>query len=330
MIALQSVWGWEPALYLFLGGLGAGTFVCAATVWLASKEHRKPVVIGMWAAVACLCVGLGLLIVDLAKPFTALAMWRSFSHVASSWMAIGAWVLFAAVIVFAICAALLTFKRFAGKESAANVLAVIGILLGVGVAAYTGILLKSAPGIPFWNTWLLPCLLLVSAMDTGVALMAIFLAAFEPAAARVRRNLEASTVVLVLAEIGVLTWFLSFMKAGGEAYYHRFAYGVGETAAASANAVLAGQLSGAFWILVVGLGLALPLLVAAIELVAMRKAPAKPEEVQESEQAVAKRERIVPIVGAAGALVGGCALRFVVLLAGAHANIVLDTIASIL
>ena len=34
MIELQSVWGWQPALYLFLGGMGAGAFVVAAVLYL--------------------------------------------------------------------------------------------------------------------------------------------------------------------------------------------------------------------------------------------------------------------------------------------------------
>ena len=29
---LQTIWSWQPALYLFLGGMGAGAFVMAAVL----------------------------------------------------------------------------------------------------------------------------------------------------------------------------------------------------------------------------------------------------------------------------------------------------------
>ena len=31
---LQTIWSWQPALYLFLGGMGAGAFVMAAVLFL--------------------------------------------------------------------------------------------------------------------------------------------------------------------------------------------------------------------------------------------------------------------------------------------------------
>ena len=325
MIELQSVWGWEPALYLFLGGLGAGTFVVSAIIFLLEKVHRKTCAICMWTAAACLCVGLGLLLMDVEKPFAALAMWQSFSNVGASWMAIGAWILFCAVIVFAACACFVTDKitgkvAIEKRKTWANVLAVIGILLGLGVAAYTGILLKSAPGVPFWNTGILPLLFTVSAMDTGVALVAIIFAIFEAEAAKVtRRNLEVGAVVLILVEVAVLVWFLKTMQTGGNAgAWDSFNAGYAATAMAGADAVLHGSLSFAFWALVVVLGLAVPFLVAVYEI-----ATAKKEEAGKSGRAIA-------IAGAACALIGGCALRFVVLLAGAHADIVVQSIANIL
>ena len=324
MIELQSVWGWEPALYLFLGGLGAGTFVVSAIIYLLEKVHRKACAVGMWTAAACLCVGLGLLLMDVEKPFSALLMWRSFGNVGASWMAIGAWILFAAVIVFVLCAIMLT-DRISGKIAVekrkmwANILAGIGIVLGLGVAAYTGILLKSAPGVPFWNTGILPLLFTVSAMDTGVALVAIIFAIMEPATAKVtRRNLEICAVVLILVETAVLIWFLKTMQAGGPlGAWDTMNAGYAATAVAGVGTLLQGKLSFAFWALVVVLGLAVPFLVAIFEI-----ATAKGEN--------AKGGRLVAIIGSACALVGGCALRFVVLLAGAHADIVVDTIANLL
>ena len=62
MIELQSVWGWQPALYLFLGGMGAGAFVVAAVLYLrcGSKAGKRwpclpgvPSCAWQWAFCAC-------------------------------------------------------------------------------------------------------------------------------------------------------------------------------------------------------------------------------------------------------------------------------------
>ena len=59
---LQTTWGWEPALYLFLGGMGAGCFIMAAVLFLIDKKkHRLVTCVSMWAAFACLAAGLVLL-----------------------------------------------------------------------------------------------------------------------------------------------------------------------------------------------------------------------------------------------------------------------------
>ena len=34
MITLQSVWGWQPSLYLFLGGMGSGAFAVLSVLFL--------------------------------------------------------------------------------------------------------------------------------------------------------------------------------------------------------------------------------------------------------------------------------------------------------
>ena len=222
MIELQTIWGWQPALYLFLGGLGAGTFIVAGLIRFITKSHEKPVCIAMWAAIVFMAVGLGLLLLELSAPFRALLMWKSFSNLGSSWMAIGAWLLFAGVICMLIAAVASTpwlVKHLHMGEGVqkglGNTFTVLGMVIALCVAIYTGILLMKAPGVPFWNTALLPVLFTVSAMDTGVAFMALLLAVFEPAEHTTSRTLEASTICLIIAEAVVLAVFLHSRLAGG-------------------------------------------------------------------------------------------------------------------
>lgn len=318
MAELQSVWGWQPALYLFLGGMGAGAFVVAALLYFLDRQsNRKTICIASWAATACLVAGLLLLLSELTNPLRGMLLWQSFSN-GTSWMTFGAWVVFAAVIVFGLMAVLSTeqwvkpvSKKWKGYPKARNrmrsVLAVVGIALGLCVAVYTGILLMSVPGVPLWNTLLLPCLFTVSALDTGAALVEIVAVAPKRAVLsnKTHRLLEASVVVLVVLEVVVLAAFLATMQGSD------LTTATGATAAASVRLLAQGMLAPFFWLLVGACGLGIPLAMAIAGMVLRKRR---------------KSGRTVMLVGAAGALVGGCALRFLVLMAGLHADVVAQAV----
>lgn len=184
MEGLQDIWGWQPALYLFLGGMGAGAFIAAMVVYFREGDKaRSTVFASLVAAVVCLAVGLLLLLSELITPLRGMMMWQSFSNF-GSWMTFGAWIVFAALVVFAL-EAIVVWEKTAGAlakrikgfdgyaPKLARALGVVSCVLGFCVAVYTGILLMSAPGVPLWNTLLLPCLFTVSALDTGVALVEV-------------------------------------------------------------------------------------------------------------------------------------------------------------
>ncbi len=318
---LQTTWGWEPALYLFLGGMGAGCFIMAAVLFLIDKKkHRLVTCVSMWAAFACLAAGLVLLLAELITPLRGMMMWQSFSHF-TSWMTYGAWGAFAALAVWAVSALLAT--RPVGNWLAAHwgwfkdhgmglrtVLAWVGLALGAFVAVYTGMLLMTAGGVPLWDSPLLPCLFTVSAFDTGVALVeviAVALSKKDPLAHRAAMLMERIVVVLVVLEVAVLAVFLWAMLSADPAT------AAGAAATYSAELLTTGGLSGVFWGMVVVCGLAVPLVMAILGLI------------------LNKREtRPIMAIGAIGALIGGCELRFLILAAGVHASILSTTVAGLL
>lgn len=309
---LQLTWGWQPALYLFLGGMGAGAFIMAAVLYLIDpQKHRKIVCVSMWAALASLAVGLLLLLSELINPARGMMMWQSFSHF-TSWMTWGAWGAFLAMIVFLVSALLAMravgnwlnakWKWYTADNSLKlrRGLAWAGIVLGAFVAVYTGMLLMSANGVPLWDTLLLPLLFTVSAFDTGVALVevvAVCLSKRDPLAPKAATLMEKIVIVLVAVELVVLAVFLGSMFAGGA------------TGAQSATLLVSGGLAVPFWVLIVAVGLLLPLAMAIA-----------------GKLGKAKDSRPLMAVGAAGALIGGCELRFLILAAGVHAAIVADTV----
>ena len=306
MVELQTTWSWLPAIYLFLGGLGAGAFLTVSVLRLAKPgRFKKTVTGGVWTAVAALAIGLLALVSEVEKPFQAMILFKSFVN-GSSWMTVGAWLLLVTFVVF-VLSALFTTDKIAdwlgsackplGRARAGinKVLAVIGIPLALAVAVYTGVLLGAAPAIPLWGTWLLPALFTVSALDTGVAAVSIFAAAMDrdEGIERVRATLEKAVIGLVVLEAVVLAAFVLTMQ------------GAGADEARAIGLLTEGALGVQFWLLVVAVGLGCPLIAAITQLVASRQK--------------GKVGPAVPVGGAACALVGGFTLRFVVLAAGLHA-----------
>jgi formate-dependent nitrite reductase membrane component NrfD len=298
---LQTTWGWLVAIYLFLGGLGAGAFCAVAILSLASRERFKATVkFGAWASAISIAIGVLVLLIDVGKPFRAMVLFKSFVNF-SSWMTIGAWLLFTAILFDGLFAIFWTEKTllwlcrlwsplYEKRSLWRTILAGVGIPLNLGVAVYTGVLLGVLPFRPLWHTWLLPALFTASAMDTGLGLVTGFAHLRERAdgVERLRKFLEAGIVGLIVIEGTVLGFFLSKAWNGST------------SAAQSAQMLINGSLGVVFWVLVVGLGLAIPFLVCLTQLSGLYK----------------RSPLLVPAMGVVACLIGGWTLRFLVLSAG--------------
>jgi formate-dependent nitrite reductase membrane component NrfD len=305
MEVLQTTWGWLIAVYLFLGGLGAGAFVASGTVALVTGERYKPAVrFGAWVSAIAMAVGVLTLLIHAGKPFRALWMIQSFSNL-GSWMAIGAWLLFGAILLNGLFALLWTdhVMKWVGdrwkfvvekRKVFRTVLAVIGIPVNLGVAVYTGILLGALPFRPFWHTWYLPALFTASALSVG----AVTLATYEHLRDGGRkvnglvRAVGGFHLVMIVVEVVIWVYYLRTMLNGTP------------DMAASASILISGKLAPVFWVVVIGLGLAIPFVVHTIQLGRLFKLP-----------------HAVFIVAIATALIGGWTLRFVVLSAGLPASL---------
>ncbi|WP_283169673.1 NrfD/PsrC family molybdoenzyme membrane anchor subunit [Curtanaerobium respiraculi] len=318
---LQTTWGALIGAYLFLGGMSAGAFATAGYLYLKDHEHHARIVcISMWASAICLGVGLLLLVFDLIHPIRGMQLWSAFSHW-TTWMTYGAWGAFCAIIVFGLSAlmATLPFSAWLAKKwnwyarrmlSLRKGFAIAGIALGVFVAVYTGMLLMTAEGVPLWDTPLLPCLFTVSAFDTGVALVevvAVSVSKRELLQEWAHSVLEKAVIALVVAEVLVVVAFIMVLGNGNPSN------AMSAAAAASVAMLTTGILAPYFWGMFILLGLGFPLVAALAGMTHLGK-PAYP----------------VMFIGAAGALVGGCELRFLILAAGVHADIVTATITSLI
>lgn len=188
---VEGHWGWLIAIYLFLGGMGAGSFLVAALIELSGKRYEiefcPTALIGAGVSGPLIAVGTVLLIFDLGagfkEPWRIIHMFTNLSSV----MTWGIWIL---SIFIPLCFVygfleladnnpglyvwVRRILRFFPKDlpyrTMRRIIAVIGIPLALGTALYTGILLSVVEAIPLWNTSLLPLLFLVSAVSTGMGL----------------------------------------------------------------------------------------------------------------------------------------------------------------
>lgn len=152
----------------------------------------------------------------------------------------------ALLLVYTPLAFAYAFIAFLGSSLAKPLLRAINliepllILLALGVGAYTGFLLSAVAKIALWHNWVLPLLFLASAISAGAACVGLFAGAGSRASALVLR-IDVVAIVFEIVFLGAL-----------------FA-GLGKDGVA---AVLSGGWGVVFFALVLGVGLALPLLLS--------------------------------------------------------------------
>ena len=164
---LQREWGWWIAIYLFLGGIGGGAYTIGAVNWLIGEGAEASTTIGLWIGFPALAIGSVCLLVDLGSPTRAILAGMK---PGTSWMARGFWIISVFMILAFLHFVLHLFTDIGGTadgRSLLSVIAVAGIVFAVGTMAYTGILLSTSKGIPFWRSGVVPVVFVVSALVTG-------------------------------------------------------------------------------------------------------------------------------------------------------------------
>jgi polysulfide reductase chain C len=274
----EHSWGWLIAIYLFLGGMGAGSFLIAAVFELSGLRYKHDFcptcMAGAGVSGPLILVGTVLLIFDLGaglrQPWRIPLMFTNFSSV----MTWGIWILtlflplcflyfllelmqvYPGILAWARKKQSILPKRLRLVPETLNyrrikrVVASVGAVLAVATAVYTGVLLSVVEAVPFWNTPVLPALFFISAISTGMGLT--FDLAATLAVPEIHRRYTAmplihmlfiGTEVLLLA----LLMFVSISQ-GGEA-------------AESAKLILLGNRSVVFWVVVMGFGMIYPFMV---------------------------------------------------------------------
>lgn len=322
-------WNWLVAVYLFVAGLSAGAFAISAIAhFLGPKKYQDIARIGAYIAPFPLVIGIVCLIADLSRPEL---FWKLMLTVqVSSVMSLGAWLLSIFSILSFVYFYLWLPERFdlvdwvkkrmrkeeddeepkpffldrfhrSRMKNLKGWIALIGLPLALMVGIYTGVLLGALVARPFWNNPMLPMLFLVSALKTGTASICLYGCFIKGFRGMSPEKMETNKFMVhsldfVLMILAIITVFL-------------FIFGLYISPRSSVGAVsliMGGPYTFMFWGLVVGLGILIPLCLEVYELL--------PHFVRQAE--MRKHNPWISGVIAVSVLIGGYALRHVVVYAG--------------
>ncbi|UCF06240.1 MAG: polysulfide reductase NrfD [bacterium] len=200
---LQKDWHWEIAIYLFLGGVGAGAYVTGAiSSFLGWTDMARW---GVLVSFPALAIGLLFLVAHLGNP---LRTYLAASKAGTSWISRGV-IFFSVFMLVAIIHIIGTlWVELSGTIVLA--LSVIGIIFALGTMVYTGALLSASKGIPFWRSGIMPILFMFSALATGLAATVVFVYFFgsTPFLAGIAPVVALIAAALILGEAVVVLFFL--------------------------------------------------------------------------------------------------------------------------
>jgi tetrathionate reductase subunit C len=154
------------AIYFYLTGLSAGSFLLSTLAYGFGLQKYKPIgLLGVSMAVILLILAPFNLIIDLEQP---MRFWHLFPYLnLKSPITYGTFLL----SLYPINALIYGYFMYKKNYKLTRLFGFIGIPLAISVHGYTGFILALSKARALWNTALMPILFLVSAMVSGIALM---------------------------------------------------------------------------------------------------------------------------------------------------------------
>jgi formate-dependent nitrite reductase membrane component NrfD len=170
---VQTYWGWLVVLYIFLAGLGGGTFLFSF-IMLFMDKFNDPARIGVFIGPILVSIGALMLVFDLGSPLRAFRLFTTRSTWMTSWLVRGAYIL-SIFIVLGLAYALIPWTQASG----------LGRGLGMAAAIFSLFVLIEPPlllavnnSIPLWNTSALPALFFFSGLNMGLAVFVLLSSVF--------------------------------------------------------------------------------------------------------------------------------------------------------
>jgi len=257
---VELTWGLMIVIYLFTAGLSAGAMITSnLAVLYGGQDFERVSRWGAYLSPFPISLGLGVLVLDLGSPFNFYQLFLTLEL--NSPMSYGSWIILVFTTLsfayFYLCLPVAYQKvgQTQQLEQWKKRLAKLMPFLSIAVASYTGLLLNAAVR-PLWNAPLLPVLFLISALSTGVAAV-ILVSNFSPWKRAQHKELHVLTKAdagLIILECLIILIMIVMGRLSSASESMAF------------GSLLFGHYAWVFWLLIVGLGLIIPLLMELMEL----------------------------------------------------------------
>jgi formate-dependent nitrite reductase membrane component NrfD len=251
MFTLNVIW------YLFLAGTGSGLIFVVFIIDSALRQLRpllflrfRPLVApGLIIGLILTCLGGLLLALDVGRADRLLLL---ITHPAMSIVSLGFWMI--TFLVLSVLTQLLL--RLVFHPHVSKTIHIItrwfSGLCALAVITYTGVLFQSMQSVAFWNTWLLPTLLVFSSISSGIALLVLLdflgnLIHWTPSRQQRGAWLKLAHLPILLCELVVLVAYLLLMAFGSQ------------PTTMTVELLLFGSLAPLFWLGILAAGILLPL-----------------------------------------------------------------------
>jgi Fe-S-cluster-containing dehydrogenase component/formate-dependent nitrite reductase membrane component NrfD len=252
-VAHPAPWGWKIAAYLWTKSIAAGVMILAGAILGILPQAQLPVlnVVSPIIVLVALALTMALLVFDLKRPDRFLYLLTKSNF--RSWLVLGAYILAVAGVLT--LAWLLTgiFLHYVSP-----IFGWCAVALGIASAGYSALLFAQAKGRDLWqSTTLFFCHLVVQACVAGSAIFTLLFAWSSPNSWKDLGLIVISLFVLLFSMVASMAIILLEVLR--------------RHARPEANIAIANMRSGSlrfrFWVLAVGIGLALPLLLYAAAIV---------------------------------------------------------------
>lgn len=162
----QEAFGFSIAVYFYLTGLSAGSFIISTLAYGFGFEKYKPIgKVGVVLATILLVAAPMFLLLHSGRPLRA---WHLFVYIhGTSPISWGSFLL----TLYPVNCLIYAYFMFRGNARLTKVFGRIGIPLALMVHGYTGFILSFAKAHVLWRSSMMPILFLTSAMVSGVAMM---------------------------------------------------------------------------------------------------------------------------------------------------------------
>ena len=289
---LLHIWSWQIPVYLFLGGLVAGTMIISGYFVLQGRYKHTAFSCFYLPHISLVLLSAGMfaLFLDLEHK---LYFWRLFTTLqVTAPMSWGSWVLLTIYPALWLNTLIRIPEPFQGRiplfdrwsaelnkrPQLIKNIGILNMLLGTLLGMYTGVLLSSFAARPLWNSALLWMLFLVSGLSAAAAFVHLVSTDTDE-----REMLARADNAFLTLELFVFGGFITGLLTSSRVHVE------------AARLLLDGPFAPVFWVVVIGMGILLPL---AIQLLAVNHK--------------VRHTAVAPLL----VLFGGLTLRFVIVYAG--------------